>query len=187
LKELQTTAQNLSKITDQNSQLNMALAQMRTFAENLTSMTASDSPLQLALKNAQSLTDNLNKVTTDLTSNDNINVTLANFRESSEKLKSAINDVAPDLRETGTNVKDLTDTVKRQPWRLVWPSTKEYPNDRPAGETITVRKSTRSQRGSNAAPARRRHRAARPDLHGRVKPTQPPQFSPPRAAPAGTS
>ncbi|MEP6699329.1 MAG: hypothetical protein ABJB09_06320, partial [Verrucomicrobiota bacterium] len=32
LKELQTTAQNLSKITDEYSQLNMALAQMRTFA-----------------------------------------------------------------------------------------------------------------------------------------------------------
>src|SRR3954451_16122351 len=50
LQQLQTTANNLGKITDESSQLNMTIAQMRTFAENLTTMTASDSPLQLALK-----------------------------------------------------------------------------------------------------------------------------------------
>ena len=158
LKELQNTAQNLSKITEENSQLSMALAQMRTFAENLTSMTASDSPLQLALKNVEAISGNLNKISTDISENDNINVTLQNFRDSSEKLKSAMNDLAPDLKETGANVKDLTATVKRQPWRLVWPSTKEYPEDqRPAGETITVRKTTRAQRAA-ASPTPRPRR-----------------------------
>lgn len=152
LKELQNTAQNLSRITEDNSQLNMALAQMRTFAENLTSMTASDSPLQIALKNVESLSGNLNKVSTDLTSNDNINVTLQNFRASSEKLKAMLNDLGPNLRETGANVKDLTATVKRQPWRLIWPGTKTYPDDpQPAGETITVRKTTKAQ-PANSTP-----------------------------------
>ncbi len=59
LKELQTTAQNLSRITDEQSQLNMTLVQMRTFAENLTNMTASDSPLQLALKNVETISTNV--------------------------------------------------------------------------------------------------------------------------------
>ena len=151
LKELQTTANNLSKITDEQSQLNMALAQMRTFAENLTSMTATDSPLQLALKNVEDISGDLNKITNDISANDNINVTLQNFRDSSEKLKSAMNDLAPDLRATGDNVKELTDTVKRQPWRLVWPSTKKYPEDEPraaTSDTITVRKTTRARRGT---------------------------------------
>ena len=58
----------------------MALAQMRTFAENLTSMTARDSSLSLALKNVE-------KISTDLSSNDNIQITLQNFRDSSDKLK----------------------------------------------------------------------------------------------------
>ena len=158
LKELQTTAQNLSKITDQNSQLNMALAQMRTFAENLTNMTASDSSISVALKNVETISENLNKISTDLTSNDNISVTLQNFRDSSEKLKSAMNDLAPDLKATGENVKDLTQTVKTQPWRLVWPSTKKYPNDPPPeDDTITVRKKTRAQRATpSPAPRRRR-------------------------------
>ena len=157
LKELQTTAQNLAKITDEQSQLNMALAQMRTFAENLTNMTSSQSPLQLALKNVETISGNLGKITTDLTSNDNITITLQNFRDSSEKLKSAMNDLAPDLTATGANVKDLTDTVKRQPWRLIYPSTKKYPNDpAPAADTITVRKSTKAKRAVPSPTPRRR-------------------------------
>ena len=160
LKELQTTAQNLSRITDEQSQLNMALAQMRTFAENLTSMTAADSPLQLSLKNVQSLTTNVDKITADLTSNDNITVMLQNFRDSSDKLKSALNDLAPDLKAIGGNVSDLTGTLKRQPWRLVWPSTKKYADDeKAASETITVRKTTRAQRPAAAAsPAGQKRR-----------------------------
>jgi ABC-type transporter Mla subunit MlaD len=157
LKELQTTGQNLSRITDENSQLNMALAQMRTFAENLTSMTASDSPLQLALKNVETISGNLNKVSADITANNNIPITLQNFRESSEKLKSAINSIGPDLKATGTNVKELTQTVKTQPWRLIWPSTKKYPNDEPARDTITVRKSAREPESERAPTPSRRH------------------------------
>ncbi|MDQ2919946.1 MAG: MlaD family protein [Verrucomicrobiota bacterium] len=156
LKELQTTAQNLSKITDEQSQLNMALAQMRTFAENLTTMTAANSPLQLALKNVESISTNLNKISTDITNNDNIQITLQNFRDSSEKLKSAMNSLSPDLKATGENVKDLTETVKRQPWRLIYPTTKKYPGDeKPAGDTITVRKTTKGQREATPAPRRR--------------------------------
>lgn len=160
LKELQTTAQNLSRITDEQSQLNMTLVQMRTFAENLTNMTASNSPLQLALKNVETITTNVDKLTTDLTSNDNISVTLQNFRDSSNKLKSLMNDLGPDLKATGANVKDLTETVKTQPWRLVWPSTKKYPEDQPAAsDTITVRKTTRAQRPTPSPTPRRRNAA----------------------------
>lgn len=162
LKELQMTAANLAKITDEQSQLNMALAQMRTFAENLTNMTATDSPLQLALKNVESISTNLDKISTDITSNNNIQVTLQNFRDSSERLKSTMNDLSPDLKATGQNVKELTQTVKTQPWRLIWPSTKKYPEGTvpptASGDTITVRKSTKARRtpAASPTPARRR-------------------------------
>lgn len=158
LKELQRTGQNLSRITDEQSQLNMALAQMRTFAENLTNMTASNSPLQLALKNVETISTNVQKITGDLTSNDNISVTLQNFRVSSEKLKSALSGLVPDLKSTTENVKELTDTVKREPWRLVWPSKKKYPEDEAAaGQTITVRKTTKAQRAAPTPAPRRRN------------------------------
>ena len=150
LKELQTTAENLSRITDENSQLNMALAQFRTFVENLTSMTARDSSLSLALKNVE-------KISTDLSSNDNITITLQNFRESSDKLKGILDDLGqlgPDLKESSANVKEATATLKTQPWRLIWPSTKKYPEDEQA-TAAPVRKPVKTQRRPSPTPAGR--------------------------------
>ena len=149
LKELQTTAQNLSRITDENSQLNMGLAQFRTFVENLTSLTARDSSLSIALKNIE-------KISTDLSNNDNIKITLQNFRESSDKLKGVMDDLSnlwPDLKASGTNIKELTETVKTQPWRLIWPSTKKYPQaEEAAAETAPVKKTTKPRARTIATP-----------------------------------
>jgi ABC-type transporter Mla subunit MlaD len=142
MRELQTTAQNLSRITDENSQLNMSLAQTRTFAENLTNLTARDSSLSLALKNIE-------KISTDLTTNDNISITLQNFRESSNNLKSVINNLnrlGPDLKESGENVKEMTATLKSQPWRLIWPSTKKYPEDEAKQAEAAAKKTSKPQR-----------------------------------------
>jgi phospholipid/cholesterol/gamma-HCH transport system substrate-binding protein len=150
LKELQTTAENLSRITDENSQLNMGLAQFRTFVENLTNMTARDSSLSLALKNIE-------KISTDLSSNDNIPITLQNFRESSDSLKGIIADLSqlgPDLKESSANVKELTATVKTQPWRLIWPSTKKYPEDEESA--AEPRKPVKPKRRPSPTPSRRR-------------------------------
>lgn len=148
LKELQTTAENLSRITDENSQLNMALAQFRTFVENLTSMTGRDSSLSLALKNVE-------KISTDISSNDNIKITLQNFRDSSDQLKGILSDLSqlgPDLKESGQNVKEATATLKTQPWRLIWPSTKKYPEDEQAAPTPTRKP---AQRRPSPTPAGR--------------------------------
>jgi ABC-type transporter Mla subunit MlaD len=152
LKELQTTAANLSRITDENSQLNMGLAQFRTFVENLTSLTARDSSLSIALKNIE-------KISTDLSSNDNIQITLQNFRESSDKLKGImadLNQLGPDLKTSGTNIKELTETVKSQPWRLIWPSTKKYPQEeQAAAEATPVKKTTKPRPRATATPPAR--------------------------------
>jgi ABC-type transporter Mla subunit MlaD len=149
LKELQTTSQNLSRITDENSQLNMGLGQFRTFVENLTNLTSRDSSLSLALKNIE-------KISTDLSSNDNIQITLQNFRESSDKLKGIMDDLGqlgPQLKQSGANIKELTETVKTQPWRLIWPSTKKYPQEEEAAaESTPVRKVTKPQRRATPTP-----------------------------------
>ena len=100
----------------------MALAQFRTFAENLTNMTARDSSLSLSLKHIE-------EISTDLSANDNIKITLQNFRRASEELKNTLDDLAPDLKATGKNVNDLSATLRTQPWRLIIPSTKKYPED----------------------------------------------------------
>jgi hypothetical protein len=143
LKELEATAQNLSKITDPNSELNQALAQFKSFGENLVDLTSDDGALTMSLKNIQKISD-------QLSSNDNIEVTLRNFRQSSERLKTLMHDIEP----VGRNIADLSDTVKSQPWRLVWPSTKTYPSKSPtpAETTITVRKRSKSK--ASATPTR---------------------------------
>ncbi len=138
MKDLEQTAQNINHITDENSELNQALGQFKTFSEHLVDLTAPDSAFSHSLTNIQQISDQLTK-------NDNIRVSLQNFRESSQKLKSMINDLGP----AGENIKEFTESVKAQPWRLIWPSTKKYPVASPApttGEaTITVRKSTKAK------------------------------------------
>src|SRR5437764_5120187 len=110
MQDLQKTAQNLNHITDENSELNQALSQVKLFGEHIADMTAPDSALSKSL-------DNIEKISTSLTENNNIEITLQNLRSSSEKLKVTINDLGP----TGQNIKEFSETIKSQPWRLVWP------------------------------------------------------------------
>ena len=149
-KQLETTAQNLSHITDENSQLNLALTQFRTFGDHLNQLTAPDGSLSVSLSNIQRITDDLQK-------NDNIKVTLQNFRASSEKLKATMNSLAPSLQESGRNIKDATATLRSEPWRLIWPSSKKYPTtEQPSttGGTVAASKPPKSAR-SGPTPTRR--------------------------------
>lgn len=137
LKELQGTAANLSQITAENSKLSEALAEFKTFGQHLNEITASDSSLQQSLNNIRDISNQLKH-------DNNIQVTLSNFRASSEELKSALNSIAPDLKATLSNTKDLTATLKTQPWRLIYPTTKKYPNESPA--STPSRHSRRAER-----------------------------------------
>src|SRR5438552_5882906 len=86
MKDLQQTAQNLNRLTDENSELNLALTQFKTFGEHLSGLTAPDSAL------SQSLT-NIEKISTGLSENNNIEATLQNLRSSSEKLNITATDL----------------------------------------------------------------------------------------------
>src|SRR5262249_40378139 len=112
-------------------------------------LTAPDSALSHSLTNIE-------KISTSLTENDNIEVTLRNLRNSSDKLKVAITDLEP----AGENIKQFSETIKTQPWRLIWPTTKKYPEASPPPEiaregTIPVRKPARTKARPRATPATR--------------------------------
>src|SRR3989441_3352351 len=147
MKDLQQTAQNLGRLTDENSELQLALTQFKTFGEHLSGLTAPDSALSHSLTNIE-------KISTSLTENDNIEVTLRNLRNSSEKLKLAVTDLEP----AGENIKQFSETIKTQPWRLIWPSTKKYAEasstPAPGQGTITVRKSAKTKPRPRATPTR---------------------------------
>ena len=153
-KQLELTAENLSHITDENSELNLALTQFKTFGEHLNQLTGPEGALSISLTNLKQLTG-------DLTKNDNIAVTLQNFRTSSEKLKSTLTSLGPSLQASGENVKEATATLKSEPWRLIWPSTKKYPENAQPGtlaeQNIRAAKGARSPRPS-PTPARRASR-----------------------------
>jgi ABC-type transporter Mla subunit MlaD len=137
LKSLQVTVASLGKITDDNSPLIQGLGQFKTFTEHLNELTAPDSSLSKSLAHVEDLSNQLTK-------NDNITVTLANFRDSSEKLKRVLDGLgglSPDLEVTLRNTKDFTATIRTQPWRLIWPSTKRYPEDEVT--PVPVRRATR--------------------------------------------
>jgi ABC-type transporter Mla subunit MlaD len=149
MKDLQNTAQNLNRLTDENSELNLALAQFKTFGEHLSDLTAPDSALSHSLSNIE-------KISTSLTENDNIEVTLRNLRNSSEKLKVATTELQP----AGENIKQFSETIKTQPWRLIWPTTKNYPEASPTPaiareRTITVRKTAKAKPRARATPSTR--------------------------------
>src|SRR6516164_8968187 len=149
MKDLQNTAQNLNKLTEENSELSLALTQFKTFGEHLSDLTAPDSALTHSLTNIE-------KISTSLTENDNIEVTLRNLRSSTEKLKLAVADLGP----AGENIKQFSETIKTQPWRLIWPTTKQYPEASPMPaiareETITVRKTAKAKPRARATPSTR--------------------------------
>src|SRR5438874_4534114 len=143
MQDLQKTAQNLNHITDENSEMNQALSQIKLFGEHIADMTAPDSALSNSL-------NNIEKISNSLAENNNIEITLQNLRTSSEKLKVSINDLGP----TGQNIKEFSETIKNQPWRLIWPSTKKSPEKSPtpapSEATITVRKTAKPK----ASPTR---------------------------------
>src|SRR5437764_1079900 len=145
MKDLQQTAQNINRLTDENSELTLALGQFKTFGQHLSDLTAPDSALSHSLTNIE-------KISTSLTENDNIEITLRNLRNSSEKLKVATTELEP-ARQT---IKEFSQTSKTQPWRLIWPSTKKYaeasPTPAPAQGTINVRKAARTRSRPSSTP-----------------------------------
>ena len=88
---------------------NDALAGVKDAAANLDKLTGPGSSLDLTLKNAQKITGNKD-----------IDAALHNLNVASEELK-----------KTSENLTEASDTVKRQPWRLIWPSTKKYDDKKP--------------------------------------------------------
>ena len=138
---------NLNRLTDENSELTLALGQFKTFGEHLVDLTAPDSALSHSLTNIE-------KISTSLSENNNIEITLQNTRASSEKLKTIVSDLGP----AGQNIKEFSETIRTQPWRLIWPTTKKYPEEQRQAattgqQTINVRKSTKAR--PSPTPTRR--------------------------------
>lgn len=114
---LRRSFRNLEELTGEYGRLNQSLA-------NIQDMTDSESSLVKTLANAEQFTRELND-------NKDIDATLRNFRKTSEQLQSTLNGLTGQFSIVAGNLEQASDTVKRQPWRLIWPSTKKYPEEQP--------------------------------------------------------
>jgi len=150
LSELKVAAERLEFILGEGGPLAEALYQIRDLANNLGDITAKDGTLTVTLKEfgdfARELSDkegslqetlrNLREFTNQLSEGDKVGTTLDSIRDAAEKLDQSlgkvdvlVGSVEPELQKTLMNTEQMTDTLKRQPWRLIWPSTKEYAED----------------------------------------------------------
>jgi len=118
---------------------NAALASIKNAADHLDQLTGPGSSLEKTLNNTE-------KVTAELSGNKDIGVTLHNLRETSAQLNATMAVLSPQFKQVGANLNQASDTVKHQPWRLIWPTTKKYPADRTATPAPAPLKATPAPR-----------------------------------------
>jgi len=98
---------------------NQTLAAANLAVANVEKLTGQGGSLDQTLKNTE-------KITAQLAGNQDISATLHNLRSTSAELNTTVGDLSVQFKKVGQNLTEASDTVKRQPWRLIWPSTKKY-------------------------------------------------------------
>ena len=172
LGELRKTVDTLNAVFGQEGDLRAALTKLRLTADNVTNLTAPESSLGHTLTNMQDFTNqlksddgplmttlnNLEKTTGDINKDGRVEKMLANFEQASARADNAARQanallagLTPSVKETAANLTQMTDTLKRQPWRLVWPTTKKY--DAPAVTTTATHPARITARSDHQARA----------------------------------
>lgn len=173
LDSLQKTSDNLSKITADGADLPIAISEFKKFGMNLNEMSSYGSPLRRSLQNIEALTSddgklgqsinhlaeltgpegalsktfkNTEKFTSELTAHNDAEETLRNFRTASDNLNRSLTQIGQQFSVIGANLEQASDTVKHQPWRLIWPTTKKYPEPTPTPRATPAPKKKTSAR-----------------------------------------
>lgn len=153
---LQKTTDNLTRLTSEGSDLPTTFAEFKKFGIHLNELSGPDSSLRHSMLNIEKITgddgkfakaldnisnitgpqsdlskalSNAKKFTADLSGNKDITLALRNIRNLSENLERQVSKLGAQFSTVGANLGQASDTVKRQPWRLIWPSTKKYAAD----------------------------------------------------------
>ena len=103
----ESVADNMTRLTGPDSDLVHTI-------QNLKRLTEPDSELSLSIANFEHLTG----------PDADLSLTIKNTKILMETLNDS------HIPQVIQNTEQLTDTLKRQPWRLIWPTTKAYPGDK---------------------------------------------------------
>src|SRR6516164_8564834 len=150
LAELQKTSRNLTLLTAKDSVLTSTLKNFQDVGANLKGLTEKGGRLDSALTQvhevlggAHEVLGNVQNITVQLKKDNNLQKALANFDASSEKLKVILDSLNKTLKSAlpridliVSDVGQLTDKLKRQPWRAIWPIF--FNNHTPTAETYTL-------------------------------------------------
>ena len=147
LTELRKTVDTLNSVFGEQGDLRGALNKLRITADHLTEITKPDGVLEQTMTNLNGLTGQLRDEKGPLMGTlNNLQATTATLNEHHrmDKLLTTVQDagsradavaknanallagIRPGVEQTTENLAQMTDTLKRQPWRLLWPSTKKY-------------------------------------------------------------
>ncbi len=143
IKDLRQTVGTLNAFFGQGSDLQASITNIRRIGENVGAITTKDGALDQALINLRELTGKLavddgpliqaivklKDAIDQVTAKGALTKTVQNLRDASARLDRMLMRVDPDLTSTLRNTNQLTDTLKRQPWRVIFPVTKKYPED----------------------------------------------------------
>jgi ABC-type transporter Mla subunit MlaD len=149
LAELQKTSHNLTVLTAKDSVLMGTLKNFQDVGGNLKGITQKGGGIDTtlvqvheALNQVHDVLVNVQNATSQLQKDNNLQKTLANFDASSGKLKVILDSVDKTLKLALPRVElivsdlgQMTDKLKRQPWRIIWPSTIKYAEEAQAEET----------------------------------------------------
>lgn len=146
LDQLRATGENLKEMTEPGSDARLAIGSYREVGQRVLEMLQSGGAIHDTFENLRNVTSpkgafgismgNLERISTDLAENKRIQLTLQQYENAARdmqragrSMESTVKTVRPELLKTAVNARNFTDTIKRQPWRLFWPSTKKYPED----------------------------------------------------------
>ena len=165
---LQKTTDNLTRLTSEGADLPASFAEFKKFGIHINELSGPDGSLRRSLLNLETITgddgkfakalDNIGDITGpgsdltatltnakkfsgDLAKNKDIELALRNFRKVTENLERQLSQLSSQFSTVGKNLGQASDTVKHQPWRLIWPTTKKYaPEPTPPSPRGKVRK-----------------------------------------------
>lgn len=143
LKDLKVTIGTLNAFFGQGSDLQASISNIRRVGENFAAVSGKDGALGLSLENIRALTEKLGAedgplmqtlkkardAMAQLSKDNALEKSIANLRAVTDRADRLLSTLQPKLNQTMTNVEELTDTLKRQPWRIIYPTTKKYPAD----------------------------------------------------------
>lgn len=139
LSSMRQATHNLATVSADNGHLQLSLAEYHRFAIQMNALLEPEGSLNRSLKNVEAITGpegslartlkHTDELTARLTENRDWEVALQQMRQASEKLNRAVSDFSPSMTMVGRNLEQASDTVKHQPWRLIWPTTKRYPQE----------------------------------------------------------